>query len=201
MAIVAFYRALVERHFIIHDVSMRIVIATPLYPPDVAPSARYGKEAALRLSKNHEVTVLTYGHLPEEIEGVTTVAVNKRQPLPFRLFECMQKIATYSKNTDVLYLQNGSSMELPALIGTMFSNVKILFHTSDEDARTRTDKNPLTAFVFKLLSRKALCVIEKAPLQKPEILPFAPKPEKELVAYEKAWSLHIKELENTFTHA
>jgi len=201
MAIVAFYRALVERHFIIHDVSMRIVIASPLYPPDVAPSATYSKEVAAHLSKSHEVTVLTYGHLPEEIKGVTTVSINKRQPLLFRLFEFIQKVALYSKNTDILYVQNGSSVELPVFIGTVLSRANIIFHISDEAAHTRTHKNALTAFIFKALSKRATYIVKNEPLQKPEILPFAPRPAKELEVYEKSWNLHMEELENAFKHA
>src|SRR3989344_9051256 len=40
---------------------MKIVLATALYPPDIAPPAPYVKELATRLAANHEVTIVTYG--------------------------------------------------------------------------------------------------------------------------------------------
>jgi hypothetical protein len=64
---------------------MRILLASPLYPPDIAEPAPYVKELALRLSASHSVTVLTYGKHPETIERVRMHSVDKSTPRLVRL--------------------------------------------------------------------------------------------------------------------
>lgn len=64
---------------------MKIVLATPLYPPDIAAPALYVKELAKRIATLHDVTIVAYANLPETMPEVRMIAVSKRQPLPLRL--------------------------------------------------------------------------------------------------------------------
>jgi len=180
--------------------TMHIVIATPLYPPDVAPSASYAKEVATRLSKRHKVTVLTYGRLPEEISGVDIIAINKKQPLLFRLLEFTKQIQKHIKKADLLYVQNGPSVELPVLFATAISNKKTLFHISDKAAHIQAQRNAFSSFLFSLLSKRAVSVLNNSPEPKPEILPFEPASKESVAMYEKSWDDHLKELEKVFNY-
>ena len=66
---------------------MKIILTAPMYPPETAKPALYVKELAKRLKeKKHEIVVITYSNIPEKVPGVRIVAINKRLPLPIRLF-------------------------------------------------------------------------------------------------------------------
>ena len=69
---------------------MKILIVTPLYPPDIAGHSAYVKELALRLREAHTVTILAYNHIPEKIEGVNIITIQKHLPTLVRLFLCTQ---------------------------------------------------------------------------------------------------------------
>ena len=72
---------------------MKIVIATPLYPPEIAESAIYSKKISELLTKEgNETTVITYTKIPEEIVGVKIISINKQMPLPIRLFVYTKKL-------------------------------------------------------------------------------------------------------------
>ena len=56
-------------------------------------------------------------------------------------------------------------------------------------------------FYQKLLLRRAVGTVTESPLERPEILPFAPRPEAALAAYEQSWNGHLRTLEEKFAHA
>src|SRR3989344_1419984 len=92
---------------------MRILIATPLFPPDIEPSARYIKELAARLKARHQVTILAFTRLPEAIPGVTILSVDKKKPRLVRIFTFFIKALVALQTNDIVYVQNGPSVELP----------------------------------------------------------------------------------------
>lgn len=168
---------------------MHFLIATPLYPPDTAPAAQYAKELAERLSKNHTVTVLTYGHLPEEIGGVETIAVPKDIPLIARLFLFTKQLRTLSKKADALILLNGPSTELP----TLFTSIKTIFHIADYRAHEHAEESSVRSFIeSKILDKSTL--LTSTPVPRPEILPFEEYPSEAFAEYEASWNEHLTEL-------
>lgn len=171
---------------------MRILIATPLYPPDTAPAARYAKELAERLSKIHEVTVLTYGHLPEELNGVTTLATPKDTPLWNRLLTYTTTLRRLATQVDVVLLLNGPSTELPAL----FISTKTLFHIADLPAHEYAKTNFFRNWIETQIRKKST-LLTTTPLTRPEILPFEPYPTDAFTEYETSWDTHLTEL-NTY---
>lgn len=180
---------------------MKIIIATPLYPPDIAEPAPYVKELAKRLAPKHQVTIVVYGHLPEKIPGVSFVCVDKRLPLPLRLLRFSFILFKETLNTDVLYAENGASIELPAGLVAFFTRKPLIIHTGDKVAQKKTKENAWLKRINSLAVKQAQRVIEKTPKSKPEILPFKPKPKTKLNEYEISWNTYIKELENIFKHA
>lgn len=62
----------------------RIIIATPLFPPETGDAARWAKRRAAELVKEHETVVVAYGHLPESVSGVRIIEIDKRSALVVR---------------------------------------------------------------------------------------------------------------------
>jgi len=174
---------------------MKIVLATPLYPPDIAEPAPYVKELAQRLSKTHQVTLVAYGRLPEQIPGVRIVAIDKRAPLPLRLIAYVRALRKAAKDADVVYAQNGPSVELPLL----FVSTRTVFHIGDTAAHVYAARHLLRRTLERLAMRRAQLVTEQ-PLVRPEVLPLEPRPDAALQAWEESWSAHLKTLERAFAY-
>ncbi len=179
---------------------MKIIIATPLYPPDIASPAPYVKELAKRLKEKHEITVVIYGHLPEKVPGVSFVCVDKRHPLPLRLLRFSFALWKAVRDADMLYCENGASVELPAGLVTLFTRRPLIVHIGDPIARKNAEKNYLLKYIERFAARRAREVINETPTPRPEIIPLDPTPQAELDAYEKSWNTHINTLENIFKY-
>lgn len=179
---------------------MKIVVTTPLYPPEIGDPAPYVKELARRLSRDHEVTIVLYGYLPEKIPSVSFVPINKRSPLPIRLFQFTLALIRALRKADILYAENGASVELPAGIIALLMQKPLILHVGDKIAQDKAKENFLLRSIHNFARRSARTVINTIPNVRPEILPFAPKPEEEFNDYEKSWDIHINTLEEIFTH-
>jgi hypothetical protein len=165
---------------------MRIVLATPLYPPDIADPAPYTYELAKRLSTNHEVIVVTYGRLPEELPRVTVRTIDKRLPTLSRGWGFYKELSSVLPNADVLYLQSGISAEFPALF--VRHHARIFWRKSEEPKHQSFVRK-----VVEFLTKRHARIVESDPaLTKPEILPFEPRPEGALVTWERMWDAEIK---------
>jgi hypothetical protein len=192
---------------------MRILLVTPLYPPDIAELAPYTKELATRLSATHTVEILTYGHIPEAIPGVTITSVEKSSILPLRLLRFFLALYRRARGVDVVYTQNGPSVELPVLLLSYISKTPLYLRIGDRTAV----KNSETHFLFKRLlartaSRARAVVIHNAnaqygvPVQyipqpdtRPEILPFSPYPKEAFAHFEDSWKTHVTHLNTLFS--
>jgi hypothetical protein len=189
---------------------MHILIATPLYPPDIAGHAPYVKELARRLSHEHTVTVVLYGSFPEVVAGVHLIGITKQQPALLRLYNFTKTLYTCARKADIILVQNGPSVELGMVFTKMFLWKKpFLLNVFDSGAFTYT--NMLSSILLRIalkcasriwtytntnpfipasVSKKMMPEI----LTKPEILPFEPHPTDMLLQYEKAWEVHLSEL-------
>lgn len=178
---------------------MKILILTALYPPDIAEPAQYAKEAATRLKKDHEVSILTYGNIPEQIDKVTIFTVNKNKALPFRLIQYFFTLLRLAKKYDVLYLQNGSSVELPTLLVKLFIKTPLVTNISDARAYEFVQNHTVLKYIAQINQKQSKTILGDIPLTKPEILPLSPRPVIELKEYEKSWDTHINTLNSLFT--
>jgi hypothetical protein len=179
---------------------MKLVLATPLYPPDIAEPAPYIKELARRLAQEHEVTVVAYGHLPEAIEGVRIISVDKRHPLLFRLVAYMLVLGRTALRADIVYVENGASVELPASIVSFLVRARMIFHIGDAAAHRRAAESGVHGALERFARARADVTIMDAPAPRPEILPFVPAPVEALAAYERSWNAHLQELTGAFAH-
>jgi glycosyltransferase involved in cell wall biosynthesis len=181
---------------------MRILIVTPLFPPDTAPSAKYTKELATRLRKDHEVVVLLYGHTPETIDGVRLITVDKRRPSILRAFSFMHQLQTQAWLADIIIIQNGPSVELPSYFTLEYTKTPIIFMKSDPGAMERLKEKPTYHTLHQRLTRRANAVFAEGkhwPLLRPLIHPLQPYPEKALGNYERSWQKHLDQLHAMIT--
>lgn len=178
---------------------MKILLVTPLYPPDVAEPAPYIKECGVRLSDKHEVVILTYGQFPEEIPGVRIVAVSKQKPVVSRVLTFTLALMREARSANVLYVENGPSVELPFLVAKLFSNRRYVLHIGDSLARRRSTQRMLLHFLRSAVEFKANAVIVESPPPRPEILPFQEYPTLAFTNYESAWRSHIHMIEKVFS--
>lgn len=198
---------------------MRILLVTPLYPPDIADPAPYVKELAARLARSHSVTILAYNHLPEKIAGVDIVTVEKSKPLPMRLFKMFAATFRLGRKCDVLYVQNGPSTELPVALVTLLIRKPYILRLGDEAALSFAEDHFLYRFVQRiaiLRARKsvvhamelqqkvarmygsALPAFLERPPKRPEILPFHNRPNAAIGDHERAWKAHVGALNDIF---
>jgi len=180
---------------------MKIVIATPLYPPEIAKSAIYIKELAKRLAKRNQVNLVLYGHLPEKVPGVSFACVEKLLPLPLRILYFTIVLWKAALKNDIIYIENGASVELPAGLVALFTHRPLIIHIGDPIASQKAKKNLLFKYIKYFAALKARKIIKNSPLPRPEIMPFESKPQAELDKYEQSWERHLKALRDIFIHA
>lgn len=180
---------------------MKIVLASPLYPPDIAPPAPYTKELAKRLAASgHEVVLVVYGRLPEPLGGARIVAIDKQLPLPLRLWRFFRALLREVSRADAAYIQNGPSVELPAAAASLFTRTPLFIRFGDEAAHRYAQRRLLRRALEGFIARRAR-LIQSAPGERPEILPLEERPEAALHAWEESWTQHVRELGAKLSHA
>lgn len=180
---------------------MKIVLATPLYPPDIAEPAPYIKELAKRLSTDNEVTVVTYGRYAEPVPGVRIIQVPKQSLLPIRLLRYALALAPVAREADVLYIENGPSVELPATAVSFLMRTPVVVHQGDPLAKSRAERHPLLRLIARLAEKRATRTITVSPVARPEVISFLPYPEAEMLTYEKSWEEHLERVKTATAYA
>ncbi len=194
---------------------MKILIVTPLYPPDIASHAPYVKDLAGRLKKENEVTVLTYNYIPEKVEGVTIHTVQKRLAVPVRIFKFTKLLFALAKKNDIIYIQNGPSVELPLMLVSFLNKTPYFVRDGDPQATSFAESHSWYKNLHNFVKRNAkgiVCHTEKqngnfilatkaSALCKPEIIPYEEKPLQAIAQYEENWYAHLLELDELFNTA
>jgi glycosyltransferase involved in cell wall biosynthesis len=112
---------------------MRILLATPLYPPEIGGPATYTRELAQRLCLEHEITIVAFADEPEHIKNTRLVVVSKKVFLPLRLLMYAYILFREAKEADVIYVQNAVAAGLPAVfVGAMRRKPVVLKFVGDE---------------------------------------------------------------------
>ncbi len=172
---------------------MKILVVAALFPPDVAEPAPYIKELVSRLSKNHQVEVLTYGKIPESVAGVTITAVSKSTGTAKRLFEFAKTLQEKSKEFDIVLVNNAPSTELPTIFASLTSKARWFLLISD----TKITYRGWRKLLFSLTTRYCTTINTDLPKKRPEVLPFKKINEQVQHEYDASWQTHITELEQS----
>lgn len=179
---------------------MKIVLATHLYPPDIAQPAPYVKELARRLSQQHTVTVVSLGMLPEIIAGVVHVPVSKSDILPVRVFKTFLAFLKVANKNDVCIVENGAAIALPALLALFFVRTPIILHEGDMHAKQLTEDSTSLRWIDALIKHRSLRTVSHLPIRHPEKHRFNQSYSEELVAYERSWTDHLELLNENMNY-
>ena len=174
---------------------LKILILSPLYPPDVGAPAPYVKALMSRL-KEHTVTGLIYGYLPESVAGVTITAIDKRALVVRRLVAYTKALVHARKDVDLIILNNAPSVELPMLLVFLFTKNTIVLCESDPLAHNASSKG-----FYKLLhtllvrrSKKVIILPTESIYIPPEQLPFKDVDTTAVSTQNNWWHNHLHEL-------
>lgn len=181
---------------------MKILILSPLFPPDTGASARYTKELTSRLALKHEVTTLMFGSLPELVPKAKLHSIDKLSTPLMRTWRLLQTLPGLIKNHDVLLIQNGPSVELACALVLIFTKRKAILMISDAPALARTKKNTFLNIVHQQLMNRvdaAFTEQESWPIARPVVHPLKPKPDTELSVWEQSWDTHLSKLSHKYS--
>lgn len=172
---------------------MRILIVSALFPPDVAQPASYVKTLAHELSERHDVTVITYGVIPETIAGVEIITVPKDLPLHRRLWAMFKALRLTVPKNDVVLVNNAPSVEIPAWFASW--RTSSYWHLINSD--TKICYTGWRKWLRLMTKSKLHTLVLTLPLTRPEQHPFRPPSEEMWTKYTESWDRHLTQLENS----
>jgi glycosyltransferase involved in cell wall biosynthesis len=112
---------------------MRVIFATPIYPPEVGGPATYTVDLAERMRGEHHITIVAYADGAEPVPSTHLVSISKKQTLPIRLVRFYEALLREAKQADLIYAQNAVAAGLPAvLVGRRLNKPVILKFVGDE---------------------------------------------------------------------
>jgi len=123
---------------------MKIIVATPLYPPEIGRLSIYTKDLVANLKASNELTVLAYANQVESEEGVNIFTINKAQPLTIRLLKYIWSLFKLAKQTDIIYAQNAVATGLPAIIVKYFTGKPVIINFLEDEAWKRAVSSGLS---------------------------------------------------------
>jgi glycosyltransferase involved in cell wall biosynthesis len=119
---------------------MRILIATPIYPPEIGGPATYTKELCERLHDYHELTVIAYTDTRDAFPGTKLAPISKRRPLPIRLLRFFFHVLKEAKNADIIYVQNAMAAGLPVALASMLTGTPFILKFVGDEAWERASQ-------------------------------------------------------------
>jgi len=116
---------------------MRILIATPLYPPETSAPAPEVERIADALGETHDVHVVAYANTPTTPQNHTLAVVKKHAALISRLIAFTATLFRESSRGDVLYAERAVAAGLPALIVSKLRGIPLYVHFFEDEAWER----------------------------------------------------------------
>ncbi|MFZ2769806.1 MAG: glycosyltransferase family 4 protein [Minisyncoccia bacterium] len=123
---------------------MKIVIATPIYPPEIGGPATYTKELCERLHDQHEITVVAYTDVREAFPKTTLISISKQRPILTRLIKYFLAVYKASREADLIYVQNAMAAGLPVALASMIRNKPFVLKFVGDEAWERATQHRLT---------------------------------------------------------
>ena len=123
---------------------VKIILATPVYPPEIGGPATYTKELATRLKSEHEIVIVAYASTSEIIPGTTLFVASKRRPLPLRFLKYFTILFKAARGADVIYVQNAMAAGLPAVLVSMLRGIPLVLKFVGDEAWERASQERRT---------------------------------------------------------
>jgi glycosyltransferase involved in cell wall biosynthesis len=131
---------------------MKIILATPLYPPEIEDISLYCQKLTRHLRDEDEVQVLTYAKHVESDDELDIVIVDKHQPVLIRLFKFTWQLFKLARQADLIYVQNAVAAGLPAIIVKYLTGTPVVVNFAEDEswkrsAHLRLTERPLEEFL------------------------------------------------------
>lgn len=123
---------------------MKILIATPIYPPEIGGPATYTKELVERWHDKHDLTVVAITNNTEALPGSKLIPIDKQQSMPIRLFKFFRAVYEAAQHADVLYVQNAMAAGLPTVIAGMLLRKPVVLKFVGDEAWERATQHKKT---------------------------------------------------------
>lgn len=123
---------------------MKIIIATPIYPPEIGGPATYTKELCGHISNKFDTTVVTYTNSANAFPNTNLIPVGKGRPLPIRLGIFFLKLLRASKGVSVIYVQNAMAAGLPVAFVHILTGIPFVLKFVGDEAWERASQKKLT---------------------------------------------------------
>lgn len=123
---------------------MKIVIATPLYTPEIVEPAPYVKKISELLRQKYKITIVAYTNNQDNIQGTKLLAVKKNQPTVFRLLKYTLSLLRATYGAQAIYVPNGIASSLPATIISFLTRTPLIIKVTNDEAWERATQLGLT---------------------------------------------------------
>lgn len=124
---------------------MKIIIATPIYPPEIGGPATYTKELCGRLASTYDITVITYTNSADAFPNTRLIPVGKGRPLPIRLAVFFKKLLRVSKGAQIIYVQNAMAAGLPVVLVSLLTGIPFILKFVGDEAWERATQRRRTS--------------------------------------------------------
>ena len=74
----------------------------------------------------------------------------------------------------------------------MITRTPFILFSTDKNVTKQAQKSRMYRMINQAIIRRACVVVTEIPHEKPEILSFSPRPERELLEYEDSWTKHLE---------
>lgn len=178
---------------------MKILILTPLFPPDIGAPSSYVKTLLSQLTE-YDVTLLLYGYLPESAGNTNMVILDKRQPRAILLIKSFFTLLKFGRKADLVIINNGPSTELPAWAASFFLKTPMVLCQSDPLAIKSSSQgiySLIHSFCIKRMKKIHTLPENEYHYLKAEKLPFTSFNTTAETTRQQWWRQHILELTNT----
>lgn len=134
---------------------MKIIITTPLYPPEIGDIAIYSEQLAKKLSLLHSVSLITYSNHPLHNSGFNLFYAEKNKNILERLLKYFKILIKETDKNDVIILQTGIGAALPAFIVSRLKNKRIIFRFFEDESleRKKIHTNSIKIFFISFLQK------------------------------------------------
>ncbi len=120
----------------------KLLLATPIYHPDIGGPATYVKELVEKLGDIYDISILTFGdQLSPIFPNSKLFYVNKNLFLPIRLTIYFLKSLRHVYTNDLVYVQNAVAAGLPIALTCKILNRKFLLKFVGDEAWERSAQN------------------------------------------------------------
>jgi hypothetical protein len=175
---------------------MKILILTSLFPPDTGAPAPYMK-TLLPFLKEHTVTLLVHGYLPEQTTADIIHTLDKRWSKVRLMLASVWHLIKHGKAADLIIIANGPPTELPSLIASWFISTPITLCICDPLAVEHSQRG-LYGMIHRMCTKRAHRIVtlpdDQTTYLKAELLPFETFDTRQEAVRQTWWKHHINTL-------